>query len=175
MKLDERRKSTKLFRVGQEAAEHFNGCCEAAGVEPLELDRQLYAVACMLDEALNGAKRAKSKAKKEEGPLPFDGPAVHRRFVDELPEAFFYQPVDNRWWANLNKQIRDLDLKPENLDQLVQWFKGGRGAGFKQLPFSVMVKNFKAWITEAAAGDAGIAGQSNAGFRMVKPRSDDNE
>jgi len=159
--MDKRLKSTKLFDKGHEAALKIEG----EGATPNEC--LLYGIAVMLDEALNGSKRAKARAKKEEDPLPFTGPDLHKRFAAELPEAFFYQPIDNGWWANLNKQIRDMNLKEENLDMLVEFFQTGRGKHFKQMPFSVMLKQFKRWVVEAAAGPASTVEAS--GFSFVRP------
>ena len=97
--MDRRLKSTKLYLLGYEACKKAR---DQGAEEPL-----LYGFAVILDEALNGAKRAKAKTPK--APLLFTGPELHAHLSRHSPETFVYQPTEPAWWARLNKSIREVD------------------------------------------------------------------
>lgn len=167
MKLDERRKSTKLFRVGQSALHSYVG----ESGEKYGYEAAVYAMACMLDEAINGPKRAKAREKKP--PLLFDGPSVHKYLQARCPETFIYEPVEASWWARLNRGIRDLefdeDLSAEDiLSKLADYCRSGAYGSWKKktdLPFEFLVNNFKNWTRTALSTEQREVASTHTFFR----------
>jgi hypothetical protein len=142
---------------------------EFGGDEPLSAGT-VYAMAVLIEEALHSTQRAKAKARRESGPLPFTGAQVHERMASELPSTFAYQPVDATWWGRLNSQIRTLDIDEAALDTLIAWFKVGRGATFKKgMSFAVVVANFKLWLTEALREANPTPSTSAGSYGFVRP------
>ena len=168
--MDRRLRSTKLYETGLKA---FHA---ADGIEP---ECVIYAVAVMLDEALNGSKRGKAKAAGK-SKAPFTSVQLYEKLKAELPDLFHYEPIDNQWWGRMNRDIGQMNLPPETLEKLVTWLEA-KAPDWKSdvLPFSAMVQNFRKWVVQALNDDFGPsntnrfnkAPQAEHGFvRGAKPK-----
>ncbi len=170
--MDRRLKSTKLHYLGVDSFEKLLSAAEG-GISERE-EAMIYAFAVMIDEALNGAQRAKRSEPKE--PLAFQGTEVYEHMKRECPGTFIYEPVDNKWWGQLNRQIRDLKGLPDDaLDRLAQYCRTGAYGAWKAkegLQFEWLVKNFKKWMTSALSSEAPVAQKRSGSVRFIGGKND---
>ncbi len=160
--MDKRKRSTKLYELGQEAYDQHRRDDGELGAAPV-----LYAMAVMLDAAVN--------PKKEKAPT--EKPAlraadVFERFKTDAPQFVTYAPQDPAWFSTLQRNIGKVQWPPETLDKLIEWATTGRGTMFfknKPASFQVVAKNFKAWANEALAGDIIPARARPGEVNIVRP------
>jgi len=145
---DERRRVTKLYRVGEAAY-------DAVPRSEPENKRLLYGFAAMLLELKSPAKK-----KKTLPPLPFTAAELCTVVKLEAPGVFDFDRVNRGAYALINRRIRDIDgLDVETPNILAQWIsRQSRKWKRLPLPLDVLGKNLSVWVARAyAGGDEGAA------------------